>query len=227
MAGSRNITQLPYARNSLPPMSPVDYEPPPDATEPTIKKKRKRADARQLEMPHIILPHSHPQKSVPLPAYGGRQQVHEDVPLPAENAAVQGLIQDAHRLPPPEYEAAYHQFHPDYPMAPFMQIQQDGRVPQGVPAHLQATAPEVQENHDNIFGYAPADPAVGPPQYFPGPEPLPYQAPLANAAPADGLRNLAGRYINNPGTRINMLRIEPGIAGHFEVWIVLEMADIL
>ena len=30
-------------------MSPVDYEPPADATEPTIKKKRKRADARQLE----------------------------------------------------------------------------------------------------------------------------------------------------------------------------------
>ncbi|KAH9018164.1 hypothetical protein EDB84DRAFT_1581604 [Lactarius hengduanensis] len=176
-------------------------------------------------------PHGHvvQNAAVPLPAYGGQQQVHvhEDVPLPAENAAVQGLIQDAHRLPPPEYEAAYHQFHPYYPMVPYMQIQQDGRVAQGVPAHLQAVAPEVQENHDNIFEYAPADPAVGPPQYFPGPEPLPYQAPLANAAPADGLRNLAGRYINNPGTRINMLRIEPGLAGHFEVWIVLEMPDIL
>ncbi|KAH9018168.1 hypothetical protein EDB84DRAFT_1581606, partial [Lactarius hengduanensis] len=156
-------------------------------------------------------PHGHVAQNaaVPLPAYGWQQQVHYDVPLPAENAAVQGLIQDAHRLPPPEYEAAYHQFHPDYPMAPYMQIQQDGRVAQGVPAHLQAVTPEVQENHDNIFWYAPADPAVGPPQYFPGPEPLPYQAPLANAAPADGLRNLAGRYINSPGTRVNMLRIEP------------------
>ncbi|KAH9012466.1 hypothetical protein EDB85DRAFT_2159031 [Lactarius pseudohatsudake] len=198
-------------------------------------------------------PHGHvvQNAAVPLPAYGGQQQVHvhDDVPLPAENAAVQDLIQDAHRFPPPEYEAAYHQFHQDYPMAPYMQIQQDGRVAQGVPAHLQAVAhqenkmlllplvklvksgfadaPEVQENHDNIFGYAPADPAVGPPQYFPGPEPLHYQAPLVNAAPADGLRNLAGRYVNNPGTRVNMLRIEPGLAGHFEVWIVLEMAHIL
>ena len=44
---SRASAQLPYAR---PAMSPVDYEPPSEATEPTIKKKRKRADARQLEV---------------------------------------------------------------------------------------------------------------------------------------------------------------------------------
>ncbi|KAH9176776.1 homeobox-domain-containing protein [Lactarius sanguifluus] len=50
LAGTRNITQLPYARNAPPAMSPVDYEPPSDAAEPTIKKKRKRADARQLEV---------------------------------------------------------------------------------------------------------------------------------------------------------------------------------
>ena len=31
-------------------MSPVDYEPPAELSEPTIKKKRKRADARQLEV---------------------------------------------------------------------------------------------------------------------------------------------------------------------------------
>src|SRR6266404_5262164 len=49
MANSRTTTQLPYARNA-PTMSPVDYEPHPDPSEPTIKKKRKRADARQLEV---------------------------------------------------------------------------------------------------------------------------------------------------------------------------------
>lgn len=43
---SRVSAQLPYAR---PAMSPVDYEPPVETSEPTIKKKRKRADARQLE----------------------------------------------------------------------------------------------------------------------------------------------------------------------------------
>ncbi|KAH9016068.1 hypothetical protein EDB85DRAFT_1898369 [Lactarius pseudohatsudake] len=50
MAGSRNITQLPYSRNAPPAMSPVDHEPPSDAAEPTIKKKHKRANARQLEV---------------------------------------------------------------------------------------------------------------------------------------------------------------------------------
>jgi hypothetical protein len=43
---------------------------------------------------------------------------------------------------------------------------------------------------------------------------------------ANGLRNLAGRFLNNPGTLVNMLRIEPGRDGRFEVWIALELADI-
>jgi homeobox protein YOX1/YHP1 len=46
VSSSRVSAQLPYAR---PAMSPVDYEPPAEASEPAIKKKRKRADARQLE----------------------------------------------------------------------------------------------------------------------------------------------------------------------------------
>ncbi|KAI0305413.1 hypothetical protein B0F90DRAFT_1666320 [Multifurca ochricompacta] len=50
MPSSRTTAQLPYARMAPPAMSPVDYEPHPDPAEPTIKKKRKRADARQLEV---------------------------------------------------------------------------------------------------------------------------------------------------------------------------------
>ena len=46
----RSSTQLPYARNAPELQSPVDFGPPSDLTEPTIKKKRKRADARQLEV---------------------------------------------------------------------------------------------------------------------------------------------------------------------------------
>ena len=45
---SRGIPQLPYAR-APPAPSPVPFDIPPEAQEPTIKKKRKRADARQLE----------------------------------------------------------------------------------------------------------------------------------------------------------------------------------
>ncbi|KAH9018172.1 hypothetical protein EDB84DRAFT_660929 [Lactarius hengduanensis] len=158
--------------------------------------------------------------AIPHPAGDWQQQVHQEgIPLPAENVAMQG-----HRPPPPYYDVAHHQAQPDYPAVPYMDMRQDGRV---IPAHPQAFAPEVQENHDGIFGYALADPAVGPPQYFHGHGALPYQAPLPNIPPADGLRTLAGRFINSPGTRINILRIEPGPAGRFEVWIVLEMADIL
>ncbi|KAH9015745.1 hypothetical protein EDB83DRAFT_2680001 [Lactarius deliciosus] len=148
-----------------------------------------------------------------------QQQAHQEgIPLPAENVAMQG-----HRPPQPYYDGAHHQAQLDYPAVPYMDMRQDGRV---IPAP-QAFAPEVQENHDGIFGYAPAYPAVGPPQYFHVHGALPYQAPLPNVPPADGLRILADRFINSPGTRINILRIEPGPAGRFEVWIVLEMADIL
>ncbi|KAI0063684.1 homeobox-domain-containing protein [Artomyces pyxidatus] len=45
----RTPVQLPYAR-AAPVMSPVDAYDAPDSAESTIKKKRKRADARQLEV---------------------------------------------------------------------------------------------------------------------------------------------------------------------------------
>jgi len=42
----------------------------------------------------------------------------------------------------------------------------------------------------------------------------------------DDLRNFVERYLNHPGTRINMLRIKPGYGG-FEVRIVLQLANII
>ncbi|THH14241.1 hypothetical protein EW146_g6066 [Bondarzewia mesenterica] len=46
---SRNVAPMPYTRGA-PVMSPVDYEVTESASEPTIKKKRKRADAHQLKV---------------------------------------------------------------------------------------------------------------------------------------------------------------------------------
>jgi hypothetical protein len=81
---------------------------------------------------------------------------------------------------------------------------------------------EVQEHYD---GYGAHFPAVDPPEALPGVWPHP--APPADIPPAaNGLRNLVGRFLNNPGTLVNMLRIEPGPGGRFEVWIALELADI-
>ena len=45
---ARPSAELPYARNTAELALPVDY--PSDPSEPTIKKKRKRADSRQLEV---------------------------------------------------------------------------------------------------------------------------------------------------------------------------------
>jgi hypothetical protein len=81
---------------------------------------------------------------------------------------------------------------------------------------------EVQENYD---GYGAHIPVADPPEAFPGV--WPYPAPPADMPPAvNGLRDLAGRFLNNPGTRVNMLWVEPGPGGRFEVWIALELADL-
>ena len=83
---------------------------------------------------------------------------------------------------------------------------------------------EVQENHEILNGHGAHLPAADPPDAFPGV--WPHQAPPADIPPANGLRILAGRFLNNPDTLVNMLRIEPGPGGRFEVWIALELADI-
>ena len=80
----------------------------------------------------------------------------------------------------------------------------------------------VQENYD---GYGAHFPAADPLEAFPNVQP--YPAPPVDMQPAaNRLRNLVGRFLNNPGTLVNMLRIEPGPNGRFEVWVALELADI-
>ena len=83
----------------------------------------------------------------------------------------------------------------------------------------------VQEAQESYDGSGAHFPAAVPPEAFSSVWPHP--APPADTPPAgNGLRVLAGRFLNNPGTLINMLRIEPGPGGRFEVWIALELADI-
>jgi hypothetical protein len=50
--------------------------------------------------------------------------------------------------------------------------------------------------------------------------------PPADIPPANGLRILAGRFIDNPDTLVNIFRIDPGPGGRFEVWIVLELGNL-
>ncbi|KAI9428335.1 hypothetical protein H4582DRAFT_2073468 [Lactarius indigo] len=123
------------------------------------------------------------------------------------------------------YNAAHYHPRPlPYPEVQYMHVQRDEGVAEAVPAQVHPFAPEVQENHDGLFGYGAQSPALDPLEAFPGVRPHP--APPADIPPTNGLRNLASRFLNNPGTHVNMLRIEPGPGGRFEVWIALELADI-
>ncbi|KAH8985438.1 hypothetical protein EDB86DRAFT_2958834 [Lactarius hatsudake] len=169
--------------------------------------------------------HGHVQRN-PHMAGDDQQDVHrEGIPQPVGNMIVQGEMQYPPRVEVPNYNVAhYHPPLPPYPEVPYMPMHRDVGVAEVVPAQAHPFAPEVQGNDDGLIGYGAQFPVADPPEAFPGVWPHP--APPANMLPADGLRNLAGRYINNPDTRVNMLRIEPGPGGRFEVWIALELADI-
>ena len=78
---SRNTTQLPYAR-APPAPSPVPFDVPPEALEPTIKKKRKRADARQLESLNRMYART------AFPSTEERQQLAKDLDMSARSVQI-------------------------------------------------------------------------------------------------------------------------------------------
>ena len=53
------------------------------------------------------------------------------------------------------------------------------------------------------------------------------QAHVFGPAVTESLRRLAGRYVNNPGSLVNVVHLEPGASGRFQVVIILDVADIL
>jgi len=151
-----------------------------------------------------------------------QQNFHpEGVPQPV---VIQGEMQylphiDAHTG---NYNAA--PYHPPYPEIPYVHLYRDVGVAEAFPAQAPPFAPEVQGDYDGLFLYGAQPLATDPPEAFPGVWLHP-AAPV-NVPPANGLRNLANRYLNNPDTHVNMLWIEPGPGGRFQVWFALELADI-
>ena len=83
---------------------------------------------------------------------------------------------------------------------------------------------ELQENHrdDGLYDHgAQFIAAEDIPGVWPHPPP-----PADPDMPADDLKVLAIRILNNPDARVKMLRIEPGAGGRFEVWMTLELANL-
>ncbi|KAH8980324.1 hypothetical protein EDB86DRAFT_3087939 [Lactarius hatsudake] len=88
-------------------------------------------------------------------------------------------------------------------------------------AQTQFTAPGVQQQ-DN---HAPSQATAGTHQTLAVVQPR--QGPNIRISEAEVLRRLADRYVNNPGSLVSVVRLEPGPSGGFQVVIMLEMADLL
>jgi hypothetical protein len=83
----------------------------------------------------------------------------------------------------------------------------------------------VQVNRDNdLLEYA-QHVAPDPAQAAPYP-PFVRRALTPNQPREDNLRRLASRFLYHPDSRVNVVWMEPGAAGRFEVVIVLEASDL-
>jgi len=59
------------------------------------------------------------------------------------------------------------------------------------------------------------------------PDPFAHRIPAPGQLAAENLRRLAIRYLHRPDSQVDLVAVEPGVAGHCKVVIILELADIL
>ena len=76
------------------------------------------------------------------------------------------------------------------------------------------------------FGYAAQNVVPGPAQAA-FPDPPVQHVPALDQLAAENLRRLAIRFMHNPDTQVEVVRMEPGPAGCFKVIISLEIADFI
>ncbi|KAI0289552.1 hypothetical protein BC826DRAFT_1106912 [Russula brevipes] len=93
-----------------------------------------------------------------------------------------------------------------------------------IPPQTQFNAPEGQEH--GHFGHAPQHVAPGTARAA-FPDPFSHQIPAPEPQAAEHLRLLVDRYLRHPVSQVDMLCIEPGVAGRFKVVMVLDVADFL
>ena len=88
--------------------------------------------------------------------------------------------------------------------------------------HLAEVQP--QQNQHNV-GYAPIREEIRMPQDQTGL--VLDQTQASETSVTEGLRRLARRYVNNPESLVNVVRVESSASGRFQIVIMLEVADIL
>jgi hypothetical protein len=77
----------------------------------------------------------------------------------------------------------------------------------------------------DIFDYAGQHTAPGPAQAWL--DELPHQDPVLNEPATEALRRLARRYLNQPNSQVEMVRMEPAPTGGIMVVITLELVGLL
>ena len=82
-----------------------------------------------------------------------------------------------------------------------------------------------QWNQQENAGYAPLHEPLGPLQVQTNA--ALDEAQILDISVTESLRRIASRYINNPESLVNGVRLEPGPSGRFHVVIILEIANIL
>jgi len=114
----------------------------------------------------------------------------------------------------------HHPLSLDVPAVPY--LFPDVRFGQGILAQVQPDAPP--EDHHALFHHAQ--------HILPGPAQAAFPDPFARQPPTPGkspehLRRLAVHYLHNPGSQVDMVRMEPGAAGRIKVVAQLTMAGVV
>jgi len=81
---------------------------------------------------------------------------------------------------------------------------------------------DVVSQENQVHGYTSQHSAPGPAQAA-----FPDQIPASGQRATENLRQLAIRYLHQPNSRVEMIRLEPGATGPCKVVIILELVDVL
>jgi len=131
----------------------------------------------------------------------------EALPQPVRGAVASDRLYDPYHV-----DVAHHGMVDYYPLPIYEHpVFPDEGIAQGIPAQGRPNAPENQR-HDPFVGHVP--------------QPVP-QFPAPGQPAAENLRRLAIRYLHRPDSQVDLVAMEPGVAGHCKVVIILELADIL
>jgi hypothetical protein len=100
-----------------------------------------------------------------------------------------------------------------------------GVYPLTFDAYITNRNPPQGRQGDYRLGYDPRGIVLDPTQTV-CPDRSTHQPHAVGQPAVEDLRQLASRYVRHPGSKVDMVRMEPGTAGRYKVVIVLEMSDL-